>query len=74
MVILSLNIIGNGPYNNIPFLYQFENRSGTIQWIREQAFNIVLWSHDNYGIKSNLKIGLNIIEDDLLITVVPVRA
>lgn len=32
-------------------------------FIREQMFNILIWSHNSYGIKSNCWIGVHIHED-----------
>ena len=62
MVILSLNIIGTNVYNTIPMSFPFTNIKESIQFIRDQSFNILCWSHENYGILSNCKIAIKIIE------------
>lgn len=54
---------GNGTYNNIPMFWEMENAREFTNFIREQMFNILLHSHDNYGIKSNTWIGVHINED-----------
>lgn len=62
MVILSLNIVGSSTYNEIPMSYPFENIKESLNFIREQAFNILCWSHNSWGIPSNCKVGIKIIE------------
>jgi len=65
MIKVSMNIGGGGnsPYNNIPMFWEMENAREFTNFIREQMFNILLHSHDNYGIKSNCWIGVHIFED-----------
>lgn len=62
MVILSLNIVGTNVYNTIPMSFPFQSKKESIQFIRDEAFNILCWSHENYGILSNCKIAIKIIE------------
>jgi hypothetical protein len=54
---------GNGPYNNIPMFWEMESAREFTNFIREQMFNILIWSHNSYGIKSNCWIGVHIHED-----------
>ena len=54
---------GNGSYNNIPMFWEMNNAREFTNFIRQQMFNILLHSHDNYGIKSNTWIGVHILED-----------
>ncbi len=54
---------GTGVYNNIPMFWEFENSRSFTNFIREEMFNIILWSHDNHGIKSNLWLSIHIQED-----------
>ena len=54
---------GNGTYNNIPMFWEMESAREFTNFIREQMFNILLHSHDNYGIKSNCWMGVHIHED-----------
>jgi hypothetical protein len=65
MIKISMNIGGggNGTYNNIPMFWEMESAREFTNFIREQMFNILLHSHDNYGIKSNCWIGVHIHED-----------
>ena len=65
MIKVSMNIGGSntGPYNNIPMFWEMGNAREFTNFIREQMFNILLWSHDSYGIKSNTWIGVHIVED-----------
>ena len=64
MIKVSMNIGGgSGAYNNIPMFWEMENTREFTDFIREQMFNILLHSHDNYGIKSNTWIGVHIHED-----------
>lgn len=64
MLKVAMNIGGgNGVYNNIPMFYEFESAKDFTDFIRDQMFNIILWSHDNYGLKSNLWLGVHIQED-----------
>ena len=64
MIKVSMNIGGgNGSYNYIPMFYEFENARGFTDFIRDQMFNIILWSHDSYGIKSHLWLGVHIHEE-----------
>ena len=65
MIKVAMNIGGggNGPYNNIPMFWEFESARVFTDFIRKQMFNILLWSHDSYGIKSNCWIGVHIEED-----------
>ena len=64
MLKIAMNIGGgNGVYNNIPMFYEFESARDFTDFIREQMFNIILWSHTNHGIKSNLWLGVHIQED-----------
>lgn len=45
MLRVSLNIGGgNGAYNYVPMFYEFENARGFTDFIRDQIFNIILWS------------------------------
>ena len=58
--------IGGGSgttYNNVPMFWEMESAREFTDFIREQMFNILLHSHDNYGIKSNTWIGVHIHED-----------
>ncbi len=65
MVILSLNIInGNTVFNNIPMTFPFENRKESLDFIREQALNILNWPSDNRYVLSKTLIGINIIDID----------
>lgn len=64
MLKVSLNIGGgSGAYNYVPMFYEFDNSRGFTDFVRDQMFNIILWSHDSHGIKSNLWLGVRIIED-----------
>lgn len=63
MIKVSMNIGGSGAYNNIPMFWEMENAREFTDFIREQMFNILIWSHDSYGIKSNCWIGVHIHED-----------
>lgn len=64
MIKVAMNIGGgNGTYNNIPMFWEMDNAREFTNFIREQMFNILLHSHDNYGIKSNTWIGVHIHED-----------
>ena len=65
MIKVSMNIGGGSgtTYNNIPMFWEMENAREFTDFIREQMFNILLHSHDNYGIKSNCWIGVHISED-----------
>ena len=64
MIKVAMNIGGgSGTYNNIPMFWEMENTREFTDFIREQMFNILLHSHDNYGIKSNTWIGVHIHED-----------
>ena len=54
---------GSGVYNNIPMFYEFQYTREFTDFIRDQMFNIILWSHANHGIKSNLWLGVHIEED-----------
>jgi len=65
MIKVSMNIGGggNGTYNNIPMFWEMNNTREFTNFIRQQMFNILLHSHDNYGIKSNTWIGVHILED-----------
>jgi hypothetical protein len=64
MIKVSMNIGGsNGSYNNIPMFSEMDNAREFTNFIRKQMFNILLWSHDSYGIKSNTWIGVHIHED-----------
>ena len=54
---------GNGAYNNIPMFWEMKNAREFTDFIRGQMFNILIHSHDNYGIKSNCWIGVHITED-----------
>ena len=64
MLKVSLNIGGGtGSYNYIPMFWEFDNIRTFTDFIREQMFNIILWSHDNHGIKSNLWLGVHIQEE-----------
>ena len=62
MVILNLNILGTNVYNRFPLTYTFDSIKESINFLREQSFNILSWSHTNYGILKNCKIGINILE------------
>jgi hypothetical protein len=65
MIKVSMNIGGgNGTsYNKIPMFWEFESIRTFTDFIRENMFNILLYSHDNYGIKSNCWIGVHIERD-----------
>lgn len=65
MIKVSMNIGGggNGPYNNIPMFWEMKSAREFTNFIREQMFNILIWSHNSYGIKSNCWIGVHIHED-----------
>ncbi len=59
-----MNIGGSsGSYNYVPMFWEFDNSRHFTNFVREQMFNIVLWSHDNNDIKSNLWLGVHIHED-----------
>lgn len=65
MIKVAMNIGGgNGVYNNIPMFWEMENAKEFTDMIRSEIFNILLWSHDNYGSKSNLWLGVHIEEPD----------
>lgn len=65
MIKVCMNIGGgNGhPYNNIPMFWEMQNAREFTNFIREEMFNIILWSHENYGQPNSLWLGIHI-EDD----------
>jgi len=64
MIKVSMNIGGGGNvYSNIPMFWEMENAREFTNFIRKQMFNILLWCHDSYGIKSDTWIGVHITED-----------
>lgn len=63
MIKVSMNIGGSsGSYTNVPMFWELENAKTFTDFIRDQMFNIILYSHYNYGIKSNLWLGVHIEE------------
>ena len=54
---------GNGSYSHIPMFWEFDNARSFTDFIRDQMFNIILWSHESYGTKSHLWLGVHIVED-----------
>lgn len=63
MIKVSMNIGGgSGVYNNIPMFYEFQSTREFTDFIRDQMFTVILWSHVNHGIKSNLWLGVHIEE------------
>lgn len=54
---------GSGVYSNIPMFWEMGNAREFTNFIRDQIFNILLWSHDSNGIKSNLWLGIHIHEN-----------
>lgn len=53
---------GSGIFNKFPIFYQVDSFKEFSSFIRDQAFEWVLWAHDSYVSKSSLCFYLNIWE------------
>jgi hypothetical protein len=54
---------GNGSYTYIPIYWELDSIRDFTDSIRSEMFKIILWSHDNFGIKSQLWLGIHIYQD-----------
>ena len=63
-MIVSINIISvDTTVNNIPLCFNVKNISEFMDFIREEAIDILDWPYQVYGSVNNCKLGIHIIED-----------
>ncbi len=65
MIRVSMNIISSGSaMNYVPMSWEFDSSRDFTYFIRQNAVDILSWSHENSVSKSKTKLGVLIIEDD----------